>query len=52
MDINSYGGGTNMSIFYDFIYSTSVIVGIILHVYLIIIAHRFIVQRRWPKWKA
>ena len=39
-----------MNLFYDLVYVSSTIVSIVLYVYLIKIAHLFIIERRWPRW--
>ena len=39
-----------MNAVYDLVYVLSTMVSIVLHAYLIKIAHLFIIERRWPKW--
>ena len=36
---------------YDMVYVTETMLAIVLYMYLIRIAHLFIVERRWPKFK-
>ena len=39
-----------MNAVYDLVYVLSTMVSIVFYIYLIKIAHLFIVERRWAKW--
>jgi len=40
-----------MYVIYDILYAIETSLAIALYIYLLRIAHLFIVDRRWPRWK-